>query len=332
MMLLVAMLTIVLFVFGVGVDGGMMGVFDRLREQDTHLVQPLNRSTPLYHSWWSIVSVLLAHIPLGMLPHLGNKVWALKHDDDRRKFVKLAFGVGLTLGLLGLGGLLSRAMLGDILLSEGRSQNEALPALFIELFPTWLAALIGVGILSAIMSTADGLVVSSSQIIANDIYRRSMVPRWGKHLSSEQVDHRVLVISRWSTVVVLILCMFMAWALMDMNIALLVWIGSGGMMAAFAGPLVLGGLWRGVTLPGAYAGLVTGMGTFVVLHSGILDPAWFGPLSGVGEWLVGEAPNPYSCAAMGEMVSVGFTFAVSKLTQPLPTAHVERVFGPEPAA
>ena len=112
-----------------------------------------------------------------------------------------------------------------------------------------------------------------------------------------------------------------------MNIALLVWIGTGGMMAAFAGPLVLGGLWRGVTLPGAYAGLLCGMGTFVFLHSGIIEPSYFGPLSGVAQWLKIEAPNPFSCAAMGEGVSVAATWAVSKLTQPLSQEHVERVFG-----
>ena len=327
MMLIVALVTITLFVFGVGIEGGMLAVFKNIREQDASLGGLLNKTTPLYHSWWSIVCVLLAHIPLGMLPHLGNKVWALKHSDDQRKFVKLAFAVGLTLGLMGVGGLIARAVFGDALLEAGRSTNEALPMLFIELFPTWLAALIGVGILAAIMSTADGLVVSSSQIIANDIYRRSLVPKFASHLSEEQVDHQVLKISRWSTVIVLLLCMFMAWSLMNMNIALLVWIGTGGMMAAFAGPLVLGGLWRGVTLPGAYAGLLCGMGTFVFLHSGIIEPSYFGPLSGVAQWLKIEAPNPFSCAAMGEGVSVAATWAVSKLTQPLSQEHVERVFG-----
>ena len=33
------------------------------------------------------------------------------------------------------------------------------------------------------MSTADGLVVSSSQIVANDLYRLSFVPRYRKDLS-----------------------------------------------------------------------------------------------------------------------------------------------------
>ena len=329
MMLILAVVVIVLVAFGVGVDGGFPGVLENLKAQDENLVTPLNPNTPLYHSWWSLVAIVLAHMPLGMLPHLGNKLWALKSTGKQSSFVRLAFAIGLTLGMLGLAGLLARALLGDALYQPGMNPNGALPMLFIELFPTWLAALVGIGVLSAVMSTADGLVVSSSQIVANDLYRRSIAPRIHAHLSEEQLDHRVLVLSRVATVAVLLLAMAMAWALLDVNIALIVWIGSGGMMAAFAGPLVVGALWRGVTAKGAYAGLLTGFGTFVVLHTGVLDPAWFGPgtLRDAVVWLVGEGPNPYSCAAMGEIVSVAVTVAVSKLTRPLPVEHVDALFG-----
>ena len=72
--------------------------------------------------------------------------------------MKLAFGI--TLGKLGLAGLVARGVLGGASLEEGANPNQALPMLFIELFLTWLAALIGVGILAATMSTAGGLVVS----------------------------------------------------------------------------------------------------------------------------------------------------------------------------
>ena len=330
MMLLVAVMVIGMFLFASGLDGGLGGLVDSLRAQDENLVGALNRSNSLYDSWWAIIAVLFAHIPLGMLPHIGNKVWALKHDGDRMRFVKLAFAVGLTMGMLGLGGILARGVLGPELLEAGRSANEALPALFIELFPTWLAALIGVGVLAAIMSTADGLVVSSSQIVANDIYRRSIVPKYSAHLSDAQVDHRVLVISRWSTVIVLVLCTAMAWAMQDMNIALLVWMGTGGMMAAFAGPLVLGALWRGVTLAGAFTGLISGMATFALLRSGlpwmVVDPGALGPLSGIAEWLAHYRENPYTCAVVGEAVSIFGTWAVSVLTRPLPEDHTERLF------
>ena len=326
MMLVLAVVVIVLFVFGVGADGGMSGLIDNLDNQDENLVGLLNTTTPLYHSWWSIACIVVAHLPLGLLPHLGNKLWALKDTGQQRSFIKLAFAFGITLGMLGLGGLLARAMLGDSL----DNQNQALPMLFIELFPPWLAALIGVGILAAIMSTADGLVVSSSQVIANDLYRRTLAKRFAPNATEEERDRQELVISRWATVVVMIICTGLAWLLIDMNVALIVWIGIGGMMAAFAGPLVMGALWKGVTRAGAYAGLIAGFATFVVLHDQWLSPDWFdgGLLDTAITWLHGEGPNPFSCAAIGEGVGVVATFVVSKLTAPLPTAHLDGMFHP----
>ena len=324
MMLVLAAVVIVLFVFGVGGDGSMLGVFDNLEQQDDNLVGLLNTTTPLYHSWWSIACIVVAHLPLGLLPHLGNKLWALKDTGQQRSFIKLAFTFGITLGMLGLGGLLARALLGDSL----DNQNQALPMLFIELFPPWLAALIGVGILAAIMSTADGLVVSSSQVIANDLYRRTLAQYVAPNATEEERDRQELLISRWATVVVMVICTALAWILIDMNVALIVWIGIGGMMAAFAGPLVMGALWKGVTRAGAYAGLLSGFVTFVVLHDGWLSPDWFdgGVIDTVITWLHGEAPNPFSCAAIGEGVGVVLTFAVSKLTAPLPAEHLDEMF------
>ncbi len=331
MMLLVAVVVIVLFVTGYGVAGGtgglngLLSLVDNLAQQDENLVGVLNTETALYHSWWSIVAIFISHIPLGLLPHIGNKLWALKDTSQQKTFIKLAFTFGLTLGMLGLAGPLARAVLGDALYAAGANPNQALPLLFIELFPTWLAALVGVGVLAAIMSTADGLVVSSSQVIANDLYRRTIIPRLKNAPSGEHLDRQILFISRVSTVVVLVLCMALAWALVETNIALIIWIGNGGMMAAFAGPLVVGALWRGVTRKGAYAGLVSGFVTFLVLHTQMLDPVWFGPgaVHDVVVWLHTEGPSPFSCAAMGEIMSVACTYGVSKSTQPLPESHMK---------
>lgn len=333
MMLALAIIVILLFLFAVGFNGGVPEIVDNLRQQNEHFAKPLNVEHPLTHSPWSIIAVFFAHIPLGLLPHLGNKLWALKDTRRQRTFVSMAFVCGLTLGMMALGGLMARGLLGDELLTGVLTPNASLPLLFIELFPTWLAALIGVGILAAIMSTADGLVVSSSQVIANDLYRRSIVPGFGldRRFDDARIDKQVLLISRISTFVVLVLCAVLAWSLRNTNIALIVLIGIGGMMAAFAGPLVMGVLWKGVTKTGAYVGLITGFSTFVVLHGQWLNPEWFGSgwLHSVVTWLYNEGPNPFSCAAIGEGVSVLFTFIVSKLTQPLPDEHIESVFHAE---
>ena len=330
-MVVLAAGVVVMFLTGYGVIGGLPGLVGELRAQDPNLVGWLNPNDVLYHSWWSIFAILLSHIPLGLLPHLGNKVWALKDDRARYRFVGLGFSFGLLIGMLGLGGLLARAVLGGDL----ENSNNSLPLLFIELFPPWFAALLGIGILAAVMSTADGLVVSSSQILANDFYRCTIVPRWRRDLDPRIVDVHVLAISRISTVGVMLICTAMAWLLMDRNVAIIVWIGIGGMMAAFAGPLVLGAVWKGVTRPGALAGLVVGVAVFGITHGGLIDPAWFGSsgaLHRAALWLAQEAPNPWSCAALGELASLGTTFCVSKLTRALPEAHLAELFpaAPEP--
>ena len=335
MMLVLAVVVIALFVLGVGMEGGLPALLESLERQDEHLVQPLNTQTALYHSPWSIICIVFAHIPLGLLPHLGNKLWALKDTGgQQRSFIKMAFTFGITLGMLGLAGLLARGLLGGALNEEGANPNQALPMLFIELFPAWLAALIGVGILAAIMSTADGLVVSSSQIISNDLYRRTLAKHIAPNATEEQRARQELLISRVATVATMVICTVLAWLLVERNIALIVWIGIGGMMAAFAGPLVVGALWKGVTRAGAYTGLVGGFLTFVVLHAELLNPEWFSGtfLYGVVSWLYGEGPNPTSCAAIGEGVGVILTVLVSKLTAPLPDEHVAAMFGEEGAA
>ena len=136
--------------------------------------------------------------------------------------------------------------------------------------------------------------------------------------------------SRWATVATLLISAALAWCFMGMNVLLLVWAGLGGMMAALVGPLVLGALWRGVTPKGAIAGFVLGGVSFILLHSGVFDPGWFagaGRLGDIANWLSQQAPNPYSCAVIGEIVGVVTTILVSFVTQKLPEAHLDKVFG-----
>ena len=64
----------------------------------------------------------------------------------------------------------------------------------------------------------------------------------------------------------------------------------------------------------------------------MLEPAWFSGvgLEGAVTWLRGEGPNPYSCAVMGEIVSLLLTFVVSKRTAPLPEEHLNALFSDVP--
>ena len=325
LMTVLAAVILVLFLLGAG-NGGFTALLESLRAQDPRLLQPFHPGAAITASVWSFVSLTVAHIPLGLLPHIGNKLWALRDERARTRFLVMAFTFGLILPAITLGGALARGALGDSL--SGSGANTALPALFLELFPTWLAALLGVGILAAVMSTADGLVISTSQVFANDIYRRSIAPRWHAHRSSPELDRNVLTISRVTTVLVLLGSAGLAWAVMDMNVVLLVWVGIGGFTASLAGPLVLGSLWGGVTRAGALWGFWTGAALFVVIHGefvSVRSLAAGTSLESFGRWFDFYAASPYSAATLAGLSAVLVTGVVSRVTERLPAEHLARV-------
>lgn len=329
-MLLLALGVSAMFLTGFGVEGGFAGIFRNLEAQDPALVQVLHPTHPVLNSWWDVFALFALHLPLGLLPHIGNKLWALKDDRDQVRFITISFIFGMLLPTITLGGILARVVLGDALLADGASANDAIPALFIALLPTWLAALIGAGVLAAIMSTADGLVVSSSQIFANDIYRRTIAPRLSKRPDEATIDRVSLLISRVASIGIVGVSIWLAWESQTMNVALLIAAGIGGMVAAICGPIFTGILWRGTSTAGALSGFAAGAISFIVVKGALLDPAWFaaGAFQVQADWLIAQAPNPFACGTIGAIASVVVTIAVSLFTNPPSEAHLERVFGP----
>lgn len=322
LMIVIALGVIGMFAVGFGTDGGIGGILDRLEELDPDTTKIFNPKSPIVNSTWDVFAIFAAHLPLGMLPHIGNKLWALKDGASRRRFMTLSFVLGFLMPGLALGGLLARAVLGDELLTGQYGPNYSIPALFITLLPAWLAALLGAGVLAAVMSTADGLAVSASQIFANDIYRCSLAPRYHKERGESYIDKVSLRISRVATAVVLICAMAMAWAFQNTNVALLVWAGVGGMMAALAGPFMLGVFWRRLTREGALLGFFAGAIVFIVLKSG-----WLSGNEGILEWLAAQSPNPFACATLGGAVSMLVSVLGSVFSKPLPSEHLDKVFG-----
>jgi Na+/proline symporter len=263
------------------------------------------------------------------MPHVGNKLWALKNEADRNKFIIIAFVFGMVLPCMAFGGMMARALFGDDLLATNAGANNAVPMLFIELFPSWLAALLGVGILAAIMSTTDGLVIAMSQVVANDLYRLTFAPKWHAHRSEAAIERTVLSVSRVATVAILAASVVLAWATQSMNISLLVALGFGGLSAALWGPLVLGVLWRGMTASGGIAGFCSGAAVFVALAAGWVHG--IGPDDSIlyqfTSWLERQQPNAFSVGSLGGLVCVFVAVLVSLMTRPLSQGHLGEMFG-----
>jgi len=314
MMIAITVLILVMFAIGYGMDGGIGTVnaaLDSSLQWDTHT----NPDSPVFHSWWAILLLVIGHIGFTAQPHLGNKFFAIKSNRYIRRFMIIASVVGIFLPLMYLGGVLGAAQGIEV-----EAADQIIPALFVQSFHPILAAFLGVAILSAIISTADGLIISLSQIFANDLYRKSYVPWQGGDPESEAVQQRTLLISRISTVV-LVIAAVVAVISPPQFLVILLWTGIGGIISSFGAPYMVGSLWRRTTVPAAYAATIIGFITFFLLH--------LGPQAGVMEGIYPFNQNPFASTGVGFLISLSVTFAVSFVTDPPSDEHLEKVFAAE---
>ncbi|HLS07710.1 sodium:solute symporter family protein [Lentibacillus sp.] len=303
LMLIISLTVVGVFVFSVGVDGGFGDMLNTIKERNPQggfdsLFLPGNIT---YGSFWLVALLFVAHIPFGILPHLGNKFMAVKSGKDMKKLIMYCTLIATTLPLMGLGGMLGIAAVGY---DASIAPDQIIPVLFSEIFPPILAALLSVAVLSAIMSTSDGLIVSLTQLLANDIYRKTIVPRTG--ITKEKAEKVELLLSRYSTFVVIIAAILMA-----LNppkfLSVFMWIGIGGIVSATAGPLVVGALWKRSTRGGAITSLLAGTIVYWVVYL----PFGF------------DFSNPFGAAGLGVLISM-MTMIVYTLTMTPPVTDPKK--------
>jgi Na+/proline symporter len=307
MMVLIALIIAVTFVLAPGIEGsGPTAINSALVAQDPKLGWDnyFIEGDPLFGSFALVMCIFLAHLPYAMSPHLGKLTFALRDPKQLRTFLLIAIPVGSILGFTVLGGLHARALVGPEI-----KPDAAIPVLFTQLFHPFIAGMLSVGVLSAIMSTSDGLFITIAVIFSNDLYKRTLAPVIHKNKTEQQIDRIALIISRVAIVFVGLVAVWLAWN-PPKFLAVLLWIGVGGIVAGMTGPLFIGSLWKRATKTGAIVSFLTGVLLYAYLY---LIYGWKNPFGVAG-----------TCVIAASVVMV----VVSLMTKPLPKEHLDRVFTP----
>jgi len=112
-----------------------------------------------------------------------------------------------------------------------KNADMAIPTLVMDKLHPILGALLIIGILAAMMSTTDSLMLVVGTALAHDILKKSY---W------ENIeDRRMLMISRTIMILIGFICLFLAFVKPPPFLSLLLYFGLGGMGASFLGPLLL---------------------------------------------------------------------------------------------
>jgi Na+/proline symporter len=305
-MLAIAVTVAVMFFVGAGLDGGASAVNEAVAQKNetTGWDTLFLPGDPIFGSAWLVFLLFVAHLPFGVLPHLGNKFMALSNARQMRTFAMFAIVAGGILPMMALGGLLGAAVI-----DREISPDQVIPTLFTELFPPIVAAFLAVAILSAILSTSDGLLVSLSQIPANDLYRKT----FARNQPPEVVDRNALIISRVGVFLALVAGIAIGWNPPEF-LSILLWIGVGGIVSGMAGPIMIGSLWRRATKTAAITSFVVGVVGYAVIYLPFTDP-------------LGVANNPFAAAGYSVILASAVMLIVTPLTKPMPEEFLNSIFG-----
>ncbi len=181
---------------------GFFNFLEKLAAIDPALTKPTNPSSPLFRDFYEII---FAQVVIGIAvvcqPHIITKSLLLKNEGDVNRFLTTAILVEMLFFSVVVAGLWARLEFPDLMINGKPLTNDSIiPFYVVKVFSNGtLATLVGLliilGLVSAGMSTLEGLIQSLSSSINNDLIK----PLWGikKNFSDRQYLqlNRIIIIA-----------------------------------------------------------------------------------------------------------------------------------------
>lgn len=231
--------------------GGWGAISSNITAQDPALLDLFSFTGDGLAGWIAVISFLGIGLPFLGVPQLLVRYMSCRDDNELKKarwmsiFVMACFGIGaVTAGIAG------RALF------PGLDDAETIfPVLSSAFFPPLITGVLMVIVLSAIMSTADSLLLLASSAVVRDTMQ--------KILGSTKSDHQLAVYGKVVTLLIGILGVVLAFK-MEALVFWLVLFAWSGLGAAF-GPVILSLLYyQKTTAAGVIAGMSAGFLTSIL--------------------------------------------------------------------
>lgn len=224
--------------------------------------------------WMTYFGVFLSFLWFGVIsPSAVMRNFASKSAKVARRSAFIASIFYGLIFVLGFFMVLAGAELGTI---DGLDNTDMIFVQVIENYlPPILAGVILAALISAIMSSADAMLLAISAGVSQDLFKGFIKP-----------DAQERTVVRLGFVVMFLAAAVGIWIAWDPPglIAIMVsWVG-GALLSTFGFPLVLGIWWKRANAAGALAGMLGGGATFIVLVSGeffalVAEPIIAAPVS-----------------------------------------------------
>ena len=221
-------------------------VGSQLHKMGANLVTDLPASFFDLGAWgWPTILALGLSTVMSFFTSMDSYTRCIAAKDARTARTGTIYAAVLVLIIAGTSTFLGMA--GKLILPDLSSSNNVIAALVVELFPHGLKGLVLIGVLSAIMSTADISVLTGSASLTKDIYQR--------YINPNASDKTLLRVGFGASLFVGVLGAIFGWFTQDiMNILLITFtINSAGLFLPTLGAF----FWKKSCSAGAFASMLS---------------------------------------------------------------------------
>ncbi len=172
----VIMLIVAVILLGSGLDyfaGGLGGFVERLRAIDPDLASLYNPQSPLFRDGFEVIfCTVVVGIAIVCQPHIITKSLLLKRERDVNRYLAAGIVVQTIFFLVVIVGLYARLAFPDLQhRGETIVPDSVTSTYLVTQFPWFVGVIVFLGLISAGMSTLEGLIQSMSLIITGDLIK-----------------------------------------------------------------------------------------------------------------------------------------------------------------
>ena len=242
-------------------EGGISGFAGKLNAVDPNLTKTFNESSPLYRDFFEVVICqAIVGVAIVCQPHIMTKSLMLKNPEKVNSYLFFAIGSMSIFFLIVIAGLYARIMFPD-LTADGTQMkmDEIIPVYVVKRFSVAAGILVVIGLISAGLSTLEGLIQSLSITVTSDI----LEPIFG-----EKVTNNGLVINKVVVVLLAAVSFYFSWNQIkepNLSVGIFGQMGVYGYFAAAFVPVLFGTFVKNVKSSTVFAASVVA----ITVHFGI---------------------------------------------------------------
>jgi sodium/pantothenate symporter len=300
----VLMLIVAFVLLGSGHDhfaGGVSGFLAKLRAVDPALVGATNPSSFLFRSWFEIVAAqVVVGVAIVCQPHIITKSLLLKTDRDVNRYLVVGVITELVFFAVVFAGLYARLAFPDLTVDGAALKMDGIiPAYVVREFPVWLGLVVVLGLISAGLSTLEGLVQALATTITSDLFAplaAGILPA----VDSPAREKVMLAAGRVTIVLLAIVTVMLSrdqLANPKLSVAIFAQNGVYAYFSAAFVPILFGMFLPRTPRPAAVAAAVVA----VVVHFTM----YYGKMPVPGTAATGENPGVAACVAILAAVATG---------------------------